>query len=290
MNLRTFTDLTIPHYLIITVFSTFSAALIINNGIPLEVLPLTIAVISLSFALLGFNTLNMIHDSELDKINKPDRPIPSGKVSVKEAKYLSLSMFTCSIISAFFTEIMFLLPLCFFIVISTLYTIPQIHLKKFALSSPLIGATLYGVTPFISAWSVYGHQQFPWVFFVFFSGLIFSIGATKDIEDIKGEKEHRISSIPIKVGVKKTLYLVLSCIFLLLLSMLALSFKGVINPKFLYSTLISFLLFFFLVKTFLKELRRQKEENVVTQSKTVTISMLTIVLMQLIYGLTTVII
>ncbi|MCD4807218.1 MAG: UbiA family prenyltransferase, partial [Methanococcoides sp.] len=39
------------------------------------------------------NGLNDYFDIEIDKVNKPSRPIPSGKISLKSALYFSLLLF-----------------------------------------------------------------------------------------------------------------------------------------------------------------------------------------------------
>ncbi|RAP54232.1 MAG: geranylgeranylglycerol-phosphate geranylgeranyltransferase, partial [Methanosphaera sp. rholeuAM130] len=44
------------------------------------------------------NTINDYYDYEIDKVNKPDRPIPSGRISLKNALHYSLILFTIATI------------------------------------------------------------------------------------------------------------------------------------------------------------------------------------------------
>ena len=49
----------------------------------------------------GGNTINDYFDYKIDIINKPERPIPSGRISLKTTLIYSLSLFTIGIIFAF---------------------------------------------------------------------------------------------------------------------------------------------------------------------------------------------
>lgn len=49
----------------------------------------------------GGIVFNDVFDIEADKINRPERVIPSGRVSLKEAKILGITLFILGIISAF---------------------------------------------------------------------------------------------------------------------------------------------------------------------------------------------
>lgn len=53
--------------------------------------------------LLGGNILNDYFDVETDKINHPNRPIPSGQVSRRSAKYLAIALFAGGLILSIFT-------------------------------------------------------------------------------------------------------------------------------------------------------------------------------------------
>jgi len=58
-------------------------------------------VVTFSFGIAG-NSLNDYFDREVDRINHPERPIPSGKVTPRQALNLSVTMFCVSILMAFF--------------------------------------------------------------------------------------------------------------------------------------------------------------------------------------------
>src|SRR4029079_1899125 len=48
----------------------------------------------------GNNALNQIYDLEIDRVNKPKRPIPSGRLSVAEAWRFSVVTYLASLVLA----------------------------------------------------------------------------------------------------------------------------------------------------------------------------------------------
>jgi geranylgeranylglycerol-phosphate geranylgeranyltransferase len=49
------------------------------------------------------NVINDVFDIEIDKINRPDRPIPSGAISLKQAKIYSVILWAIGILLSFLT-------------------------------------------------------------------------------------------------------------------------------------------------------------------------------------------
>ncbi|NPE31768.1 UbiA family prenyltransferase, partial [Methanococcoides sp. SA1] len=62
----------------------------------------TSLVFAIVFLVTGAgNGLNDYFDIDIDKVNKPSRPIPSGKISLKSALYFSLLLFITGIALSF---------------------------------------------------------------------------------------------------------------------------------------------------------------------------------------------
>jgi len=53
----------------------------------------------IGFGNISFTTLNELHDVEVDRINKPHKPLPSGIVTLRAAKTIIIASFIVSIIS-----------------------------------------------------------------------------------------------------------------------------------------------------------------------------------------------
>lgn len=278
-RIRTFVNLTVPQYLIFIFFTTGSAILVmaqsISPSIPENFLKV---LISLSFAVFGLNSLNQIFDVEIDKISKPLRPIPAKEVSVKGVYIFSLSSFLMASLISLTVSRMFTKLTLFFVFLSIIYSVPPIRLKRYGISSNLIGGSLYGAIPFLSSWSIVG-GDFNLNFFIFFYGLTIVIATMKDFEDSKADKKAGIDTLPVLLGPKKARYIMLFAVFSILFMMLVSSLLK--KNIFIYPTLFSFIVLYYLTK-----IDFQNYADSTSQSRNVTLGMIAIVLVELSYGVT----
>ena len=229
--------------------------------------------------MIGLNSFNQVFDVEIDRKSKPMRPLPAGKVSVKFVYVFSLLSFLASLLISLMASAYFSLIVLFFIVLSVSYSCPPIRLKRYGISSNIIGGTLYGAIPFLSVW-VTSNSSFPLVFFILFYGLAVSIATLKDFEDAGVEKDFGIRTLPVLLGYRKAKYIVLTMILSLLILML-ISSVSIIDNRFVYPTLFSI----FLALT-IARMDFYKKENVISQSKNVTTGMIIIILIEVSYAVT----
>lgn len=79
-------------------------AVIVGEAIALGTLPSVSAALfgflTASLLLAGTMVLNDIHDVEVDRVNSPSRPLPSGKIGTQEAYLLSAILSTLGILSS----------------------------------------------------------------------------------------------------------------------------------------------------------------------------------------------
>lgn len=275
MNTRIFFNLTVPHYLILIIFTTTSALLVLNPTLIYSTAPkLALTVVSLSFAVFGLNALNQIYDIEIDRISKPHRPIPSGKISIRSVYIFSAMSFFIAFILSLFSRTT---PLViFFVFLSVIYSVPPIRLKRYGISSNIVGGTLYGAVPFLSAAAITG--SFSLAFFVFFYGAAIVLATFKDFEDMPTERRLGIRTLPVMLGYERAKQFVVYSLFSLLIFMLLST--GLIRSIFILPTLASLLLLSFIGKM------NFNVKNVVSQSPNVTKGMVIIVLMEIAYGIT----
>jgi len=64
---------------------------------------LILSYLTYLFIAAAGNVINDVFDIEIDKINRPDRPIPSGVISLKQAKIYSIVLWAIGIILSFLT-------------------------------------------------------------------------------------------------------------------------------------------------------------------------------------------
>ena len=141
------------------------------------------------------NYLNDYTDREGDKINHPERPIPSGQVSPDFVLYASLMIFFIGSIVAFFINY-----IAFVIVVSNavIMIAYEFKTKHKGLPGNLSISWLTGTT-FIFGGAVVGniYPVLVLALLAFFATMGREI--VKDIEDIKGDKDR--FTLPMRVGV-----------------------------------------------------------------------------------------
>ncbi len=185
--------------------NSFLAALtIVAGNIIADVSVTTIHLISECTAMLlavSFaNIHNDILDLETDKINRPDRPLPSGRTNLKRAIVASGITAIVSIVLGFSLSfahgVFFTLLIVFlFIYNKVLKHLPLIkNLTVAALcASPLLLSVIDG--------KYWNPTLYPPAIFAFLLTLAREI--FKDLEDIKGDLQAGIVTFPIAAGVPK---------------------------------------------------------------------------------------
>ena len=169
-----------------------------------------VALLSLGvFFLLAFaNTHNDIIDFEIDKINRPNRPLPSGKMSLKTARIIALASFLLAIILGFASGFEFAL---LFVAVGTLCFIYNRFLKGLPLAGNLAVALLT-TTPIIIPILKFKSLQPELLNLAFFAFILtFAREITKDIEDIEGDKALGLKTFPVLLGTNLSFALVLIC-------------------------------------------------------------------------------
>lgn len=151
------------------------------------------------------NIINDFFDIEIDKINRPNRVLPSGKISLRFAlnSYVSITYF--AILLAFYNLNFnaFLIVL----ITSAMMFLYSYQLKKIAFVGNVVVAFFTGLA-FLFGSLVSGSVYcgiIPSVF-AFLISLLREL--VKDIEDIKGDKLANISTYPLKYGIKATVQLI----------------------------------------------------------------------------------
>lgn len=154
------------------------------------------------FATAGGNVINDYYDREIDRINRPDRPIPSGAVTPAAARAYSALLFFAAIGLSTLAN-----PLCLALALfnSLLLWVYAASLKKvplvgnlavsyLAASIFLFGGALVGIDGLV--------QTVPLAGIVALA--MFSRELLKDAEDVEGDAEGGAKTLPMIVGVRRT--------------------------------------------------------------------------------------
>lgn len=178
------------------------------------------------------NAINDYFDLKIDSINRPERPIPSGRVQAKEALFFSYLLFALGTLLAFSINSACGLIALFNSLLLILYA-------KTLKGTPLLGNLSIGYltgSVFLFGASIFGLEGIK-VLSVLFLLAALAITAreiVKDIEDMEGDKMEGADTLPIRIGAKKAGNLaVLIGLLAVLLSPLP-YFMSILGLRYLY--------------------------------------------------------
>jgi len=220
----------------------------------------------IGFTTCGFgNLINDLYDIEIDKVNNPLRPLPSGKADKKWVIIMTIGLLAISMIFALSINlIVFLLVF----VVSTMLFIYAAYLKKTIFANAVV--SLIAGLSFVLGGIVSRNPIciFPFIFSIF---IHMPREIIKDMIDIKGDRENNVSSMPIVFGTEKAC--AISAFFvgiLCILLPLPYIFK-VLSIKYMIVVLV--FAYPLLIYCLVKLLKRPVDKELITLSRALKISM-----------------
>jgi geranylgeranylglycerol-phosphate geranylgeranyltransferase len=214
------------------------AACWIAGGSDRDWLIILLAAITGALVTAGANAINDLFDIEIDRINRPNRPLPSGTLEQKDAKRMWFAMSFIAIGINFFINPFALLIVIFAVALLYWYSA---RLKKTILIGNLVVGSMTGMA-FIYGGAVIGsiNRAIIPALFAFLINLAREL--IKDVEDIKGDREEQAFTLPVRYGVKKTLALSSTLLILLIGITIVVGSSAIYNQSFFYIVLVADLL------------------------------------------------
>lgn len=226
-----------PSVLALAAIAVLTGSLVAGYWQPV---PMVMAALVAMLIAGGGNVINDIFDYEIDKVNRPKRPLPSGRMPVKNAKIYTVALLVLSIVLALlFLNIWQVALALFNILVAFVYSW---RLKK----APLVGN-------FCPSWLAASG--------FLFGALFTGIGATvvllfmmaffantgrelaKAIEDVPGDRKAGYRTLPIVFGKNFAAGIaIVFVLFAVLLSPLPWAL-GLLSTKYLYVVFVADLLF-----------------------------------------------
>jgi geranylgeranylglycerol-phosphate geranylgeranyltransferase len=224
-----------PGNAIMAVLAVFLMA-IISGKFTIEALIATVVV----FLVTGAgNAINDFFDHKIDAINKPERPIPSGRIPLKTVGIYSVSLFVIGIVIAFYINWL----LGMIALLSSLLMIYYAYdLKKRLIIGNVSISFLTGLC-FVFGGIAVGEIIISTYlgFYAFLMTMAREI--VKDMEDMEGDKEEGATTLPIVYG-KKTSS-ILAAFFMIIASLTSpiLYILNIFNIFYLLMLILAILLF-----------------------------------------------
>lgn len=184
------------------------------------------------------NALNQIYDLEIDRVNKPQRPLTSGRLSLFDAWVFTWITYALALVLAWFVA-----PggrhECFWIVViatifTFIYSCPPLRTKTRGIWANVTIAIPRGVLLKVAGWScvktIWGSE--PWFIGMIFGLFLLGASTTKDFADMEGDARGGCRTLPILYGVRRAAWMISPSFVLPFLLISYGAFAGILTGSF----------------------------------------------------------
>jgi 4-hydroxybenzoate polyprenyltransferase len=194
-----------PFTLIPPMVGIFSGSLIGYGATHVHLVPyhIVLAVLAAGVLNAASNGINQICDFENDRVNKPHRPLPSGRMTWRQAwTFVAITYFLALAMVAVINWQIFAIYIV--AALATLaYSVPPVRLKRSTWGSNIIISLIRGGLLKVAGWAAVAtvlHSLEPWYIGSIY--VVFLLGATttKDFADIEGDRAAGCITLPVRYG------------------------------------------------------------------------------------------
>lgn len=152
----------------------------------------------------GSNAFNQIFDLEIDSINKPGRPLPSGRLSLGGAGCFSAVMYVLSLFLAWLVNYQCLVIVAAGAAFTMIYSLPPIRTKRYWPLASITIAVPRGILLVAAGWSTAADVRNiePWYISLVFGGFLLGAASTKDFADVSGDGAGGCRTLPVIYGAR----------------------------------------------------------------------------------------
>jgi 4-hydroxybenzoate polyprenyltransferase len=151
------------------------------------------------------NGLNQIFDLEIDRINKPLRPLPSGRLGLRAAGRFTAATAAAGLALAALVNYQCLIMALVAALLTACYSVPPIRTKRAWLPAALTIAIPRGTLLLVAGWSTVKSVAMPepWLLGAVFGLFFLGATTTKDFSDIAGDRAEGCQTLPVRYGVRR---------------------------------------------------------------------------------------
>jgi geranylgeranylglycerol-phosphate geranylgeranyltransferase len=167
------------------------------------------------FSLMAANALNQCTDADTDAINKPDRPIPSGMISLKEGYSIVAMLYAATLALGTLVSMEFFTLINIAVFLGIAYSIRPFRFKDRFIVSNLSIAIGYGALNFLLGWSVLMPlNAVPLHVLLFLTAFDFFANISKDYRDMEGDRIYGARTMPLVLGRGRSIAVQFSALYI----------------------------------------------------------------------------
>jgi 4-hydroxybenzoate polyprenyltransferase len=197
---------------------------------------------SIAAALLNAssNAINQVFDLDIDRVNKPDRPLPSGEVGISGALWFAaltgaLALLLAALCSSFTGRPDTLALFIAASVFSVAYSAPPLRMKVRGWGANATVAIPRGTLLKVAGWSLAASaiSVEAWYIGLIMGLFLFGATTTKDFSDIAGDATYGVRTLPVLYGPKRAAKMIAPMLFLPFLLIPVGALTGVLHGNFI---------------------------------------------------------
>jgi len=217
---KAYLDLARPFTLVAPALGFMSGALTAVGAAPREVWTSSLLVPPILGCLMaatlnaGNNALNQIYDLEIDRVNKPRRPLTSGRLTIAQARRFTWITYLLSLVLAWMVA-----PggrhECFWLVVvavmcTFIYSVPPLRTKRLGIWANVTIAIPRGTLLKVAGWSSVKTIMSieAWYIGAIFGLFLLGATTTKDFADMEGDRLGGCRTLPIQFGVRRAAWMI----------------------------------------------------------------------------------
>ena len=173
------------------------------TGTALSVQRIGLGLASALLATASSNAWNQVFDVEIDRVNRPTRPVPAGRMTEARALWLGHAGAALALVCGFAASPVFGACVAAGVLASWIYSAPPLRMKRRTWGALLtISVPRGGLVP-IAGWALvvdprsYGD---PWWWAAASFSFVLGAAATKDFADMEGDAAHGCRTLPVVWG------------------------------------------------------------------------------------------
>lgn len=192
------------------------------------ILTIVLGSLCASFMNAASNAINQIYDLEIDRVNKPNRPLVTGELSLREAWVFTWIFYALALIPTWLVvphpydtfQEKLTAPIqehaCFFIyllglIFTFVYSAPELGRTKIrGMLANFTIAIPRGILLKVAGWAMVARVWYvePWFIGSIFGLYLIGAATTKDFADMEGDRAGGCKTLPILYGVKKAAWII----------------------------------------------------------------------------------
>jgi 4-hydroxybenzoate polyprenyltransferase len=175
-----------------------------HGGRP-DTLPLLGAVLSALLLTGASNGLNQLADVDADRINRPARPLPAGRLSTRQAWWIVAVLLALAVALAAVIDRYYLACVLITVPVTAAYSFPPVRTKRFPYLANATIATPRGLLLVLAGWAVGGGflRTEAWILGALAWLYVFGASTTKDFGDVAGDRATGCVTLPLLLGPRR---------------------------------------------------------------------------------------